>query len=207
MELDDMKNMWQQYDKALQDNKVLNEKIIRMMMKDKSGTQLNKILNFEYLNVTVCGMVLLGLLLHMGMLGSSMTMILAYSFAVLTTAGFLWFCIYKIKLLTKVDFGINTVTDAAQRVQQLRLLIVKERLSALILTPFYLGSLFIVFVKWIHRVDLMDNFHHMHMLLFVVLFASIISIGVSLYIYQRLYFNSFKSILSNLKEIEEFKMM
>ena len=54
MELDDMKAMWQQYDKTLQENKILNEQLINLMLENKSRSAVKNILIYEYMGLALC---------------------------------------------------------------------------------------------------------------------------------------------------------
>jgi len=51
MELDDLKNIWAQYDKKLSDNLKLNEDLLRRMNLDKSKQEMQKPLNYKIASV------------------------------------------------------------------------------------------------------------------------------------------------------------
>ncbi len=202
MELEEMKNKWQQYDKVLQQNKMLNEKIISMMLKDKSKNAIRKILNFEYLGFVICCLLAMVYLLQFNTAFDNALMTVSYFISLALVATCFVTFYYKHKMLTSLDLNMNNLTQTAGTIERFRLFIIKERLATLILSPVIIVSTVIVFVKWLLRMDVQDL---PDIFLPRMIIGSVLMIIVQLLLYKYLYFDTIKNIKANLAEIEKFR--
>ncbi|OSZ79211.1 hypothetical protein CAP35_13425 [Chitinophagaceae bacterium IBVUCB1] len=202
MELDDLKNKWQQYDKVLQQNKMLNEKIIGLMLNSKSANSIRSILHFEYAGLATCILLALYYALHIRTAFENAWMAISYvvSFAmiVVSIVGFF----YKHKMLTSLDFSTNNLSTTANTIERFRLFIAKERIYSLVASPAIIASTVVLFAKWIFGYDaenLIDIF------LPRIIIGSVVMIAATMLIYKLLYFNSIARIRQNIAEIEKFR--
>ncbi len=202
MELDDMKNLWQQYDKKLQENKMLNESIIRNIIKDRSKSSLGKMSTMEYLTAMVYALLLLVYTAEAQNTGATVWIRACYFFTLAFSIAGLIFTVYKIKLLSKFDFGAQAITDAVQKLEQLRLLIVKERLISILLSPLLLITFYAVINFWVYNADM---FQHFSIYAPRIAVSIILLIIASIALYRKVYFDNIYRIRENLNEIRDLK--
>ncbi len=202
MELDDMKSLWQQHDKTLQENKILNEQLINMMLETKSKNAVKNILRYEYLGLATCFILVVIYLLQFGTVGENLLFTASYfvSLAFIVASMILFY--FKHKMLAAIDPSKNSVTETAEAAERFRLLVSKERIWSLISAPLIISSTLVVMAKWVKDIDVMDM---------PDVFLPRIIIGIAalmaslLLLYRLLYFNNIKTIKENLEEIKKFK--
>lgn len=202
MELEEMKKLWQEHDNLLKENKMLNEKLISTMLKDKSKTAISSMVNFEYLGAAVCTLLLLLYLtlIHTAFVNTLMTVCYFISLAFIITS--LAMCIYKIQTLNRIDLASGSVSDTARKMELFRLFITKERIASLFLSPALIFTLVVVFARWVKHEDIFD-FSTSYITRIVL--GSIVAIIALAVTYSRLYFRNIKQITDNLQEIEKFR--
>ncbi len=201
MELDELKGLWQQYDNSLQKNNILNEKIISTMLNEKSKNALQRMLVWEYIGVSVCAALLLlgtgmGTNIGHGHIAAS------YFVSMATILFSLVYGVYKINYLLSVKPGLTPVTVTAQKTERFRLLIARERLWTVILSPFLITPILVVALYWVHHIDLLD---YLSFYLPRLIMGVIILIGGCLMYYKKIYFHNLEEISANMKEIERFR--
>ena len=98
MDLEEMKAMWQKQDKLLQENKMLNEKLVKHLLQNKSGNAVSRMLNAEYFGAALCGVLTLFLLLRPGVVTVSILLAISYILSLAFIAGSLVLSFYKIKM-------------------------------------------------------------------------------------------------------------
>ena len=196
-----MKHMWQQYDKKLQENNTLNEKIITELVKSRSGSERSKMLNWEYLTAAVYALLIVVYVAMGWYTAGNREVMICYSFSLLFIVGGLFYTLYKIRRLAKMDFGAQSVTNTKQELEQFRILITKERLWGAILFPFLLFAIYVVVNYWVHGVSMFDN---LESYILRIIAAVVVGLAATLYIYKRLYLDTIAQLRKNLEEIREF---
>lgn len=202
MELDDMKAMWQQYDKTLQENKILNEQLINLMLENKSRSAVKNILIYEYMGLALCILLAIVYILLFNTVFENTLLTASYfvSFAFIISSLFMFY--KKYKMLSAIDPSKNNVSETAQTTERFRLLVSKERLWTIILSPLIISSTLVVMAKWVKDIDVMD----MPDVFLPRILTGIVAIIVSLLlVYKLLYFKSIKTIKDNLEEIKKFR--
>ncbi|MBN8669043.1 MAG: hypothetical protein J0L80_00030 [Chitinophagales bacterium] len=202
MELDDMKAMWQQYDKTLQENKILNEQLINLMLENKSRSAVKNILIYEYMGLALCILLTIVYILLFNTVFENTLLTASYfvSFAFIISSLFMFY--KKYKMLSAIDPSKNSVSETAQATERFRLLVSKERLWTIILSPLIISSTLVVMAKWVKDIDVMD----MPDVFLPRILIGIVAIIVSLLlVYKLLYFKSIKTIKDNLEEIKKFR--
>lgn len=202
MELDDMKAMWQQYDKTLQENKILNEQLINLMLENKSCSAVKNILIYEYMGLALCILLAIVYILLFNTVFENTLLTASYfvSFAFIISSLFMFY--KKYKMLSAMDPSKNSVSETAQTTERFRLLVSKERLWTIILSPLIISSTLVVMAKWVKDIDVMD----MPDVFLPRILIGIVAIIVSLLlVYKLLYFKSIKTIKDNLEEIKKFR--
>lgn len=197
MELEEMKNLWQKYDKTMKENNVLTERLIKEMMHSKSGRPLKSMLNTEYAGAITCILLLVVFLPMAGRAFSSMAALLAYVVLIIAIAISLGLSVYKIRQLSDIDMGDSTITDVTYRIQRFRLLISKERLIGTCLLPLIILCAYI-FVDQKSYTELVNYLPRL-------IIGCVAGVAVSLMLYKRLYFNNIKQITQTLEEVNSLK--
>lgn len=201
MELEDMKKLWQEHDNLLKENKMLNEKLISTMLKDKSKSAISSMINYEYLGASVCAVLVLVYLMLINTAFENTLMTVSYFMSLLFIVTSLALCFYKIKMLNSVDLASGSVTGNAKTMELFRLFITKERLASLVLSPVLIFTLVVVFARWVKHENIFD-FTASYISRIVL--GSIIAVIAMVILYSRLYFRNIKQITDNLEEIEKF---
>src|SRR5688572_6845192 len=111
MELDDMKQLWQQYNVTTKQHTIINEKLINLVLKDRSKTAISKILNWEYIGAAVATIVLLFLLINPSPASSEISLGISYFISLGFIVASIIFSCYKIKHLQSIDAAADTVTN------------------------------------------------------------------------------------------------
>ena len=119
-----MKNMWQRHEQQLSHNRMLNEKIISNMLRDKSKNELQKMSNMELVGAALCGILIL-LFAMMAERMNTDVLLVCYVFALACILLSLTASVYKINFLSNTDLG-KPVTETTNRMQRFRLFIVKD---------------------------------------------------------------------------------
>lgn len=202
MELDDMKAMWQQYDKTLQENKILNEQLINLMLENKSRSAVKNILIYEYMGLALCILLTVVYILLFGTIFDNTLLTASYFVSFTFIIGSMLMFYVKYKMLAAIDPSKNSVSETAQTTERFRLLVSKERLWTIILSPLIISSTLVVMAKWVKDIDVMD----MPDVFLPRILIGIVAIIVSLLlVYKLLYFKSIKTIKDNLEEINKFR--
>lgn len=199
MEMEELKNLLQAYDKSLQETKLLNEQLIMHMLQEKSGSRIARLLRAEYLSAAVSAIVLV---LFGFIAGCNTAQILGpYIISVLLLAASTAWSLYKIIFLLKTDLPEAPVSEAALRVQRFQLMITRERIWIFILVPVLMAALMPVLLQWLYHKDIMDMWQS-YLARWV---AGCIIFYISAYfIYGRLYFHNLKLLSKEMEEIRAF---
>lgn len=202
MELDDMKAMWQQYDKTLQENKILNEQLINLMLENKSRSAVKNILIYEYMGLALCLLLTIIYILLFNTVFANTLLTASYfiSFAFIIVSILMFY--KKYKMLSAIDPSKNSVSETAQTTERFRLLVSKERLWTIILSPLIISSTLVVMAKWVKDIDVMDM---PDVFLPRILIGIVAIIASLLLVYKLLYFKSIQTIKDNLEEIKKFR--
>ncbi len=202
MELDDMKAMWQQYDKTLQENKILNEQLINLMLENKSRSAVKNILIYEYMGLALCILLTVVYILLFGTIFNNTLLTASYFVSFTFIIGSMFMFYVKYKMLAAIDPSKNSVSETAQTTERFRLLVSKERLWTIILSPLIISSTLVVMAKWVKDIDVTD----MPDVFLPRILIGIVAIVVSLLlVYKLLYFKNIRTIKDNLEEIKKFR--
>lgn len=194
-----MKNIWQQHERELKQTRMLNERIISNILKEKSANAMRTMSSTEYLSAGLCAALLL-IFVPMGSRLEGTALMICYVFSLLFILVSFLFGLYKISFLSKTDLG-QPVATTMQRITKFRLLIAKERVWSLILFPAIILCVFAVVSYWVAGVNPFDN---LSVHLPRVLIGVAVGIPVALVVYQRVYMNSIRQINESLKELKDF---
>lgn len=197
-----MKTLWQEYDKNLQANTILNERMVKNMLAEKSNERLSSFTKMEYASLTLSGM-LLAIFVSLGYkMVNEIQVLIPYIMSLIFFACLVGWSMYKLRLLTNVDTYSDTVVRTKERVEKLRLLFAREKIWSMILMPFLMLSLAPVLHYWLWDSYFLDHFRA-YVPRLVVGYG--LFVVLTYWLYQTLYSKNIKMILRNLEEIETLK--
>ncbi len=201
MELEDMKALWQQVDKKLEDQKSTNERLFKYLIKEKSKKPLNTISVLEYSNVIGSVIIFILMLFAIPYLGSTISIIACYVFLMLALVITTYLSIKNIQLLKSIDVGNSPVNIVMERTEKFKLITKRLQMAYVLLGPLFLGTAFTVAYKVMLDVNVFADMGKHLPRLGIGLVAYTITLVA---IYQQSYFKNLKVIQNSIKELEEF---
>ena len=201
MELEQMKRLWQQHDEKLSQNISLNEKIIKGMIVNKSKNDIGRILTWEYINASVCALVVVVYVAMWGHTPNVAGLWLSYFFSLALITATLLYSLYKISYLSSINFAQDPVASTREKIESFRLRMLKAKMLEIILFAPLILSVYVVVNYWVHQQNILDN-----MATYAPRIAIALLVGISavVYVYRKVYFDSIKQLKDNLKEVEGF---
>jgi len=197
MELTELQNIWQEYDKKLSENTRLNREILRLLLISKPQRRLNWIkirAGFSTLSPIVFVIVLLVLNVRF-YFGPGFYIGLALFLPVYAIT-YIWDIEYY-KLIRKINFSMPVLTLKKEFAQLEKYKIKKTRLKYMLMPLAMAGFLLMIF----HRFNFSFDFISMlPLLLIVIVFISSIYITFKYSIYER-----FRKLNLDIKEIEKLE--
>ncbi len=205
MELEAMKQIWQRYDENVQKNNSLNDTIIKKMLQQNSKNIISKMIGFEYLNLTISGILTLLLLaggyyfLHLPGVEGILT--LCYFVSLVCAATALLANMYMIYFLNNTDLS-KPVADNLIRMDKLTRFTTQSKIFNLILLPIFVLATVPVGRKLVYNENIFEKMHFWWPLLLAALTLGVIA---TVLLYRTFYTNRVKAIKENLNEIESYE--
>jgi hypothetical protein len=197
MDLDELKNAWALVDERLKGNEMLNKRIIQGMLSDKSNKSLNKLVNIEIFNIIVLllAIPLCIFLLNYRCVNFLSPKILIIVVIAVSVFGVIWGGYTLKKYLLKIDFS-KSIKDNMHYVNKFTIYYRKGKMiNYFCIIPIF--SLLGILVYY----ELKAPFH-----LWVFLsVALMIAIGVTYWIYKKIYDVNIHSIQKSLEELKELE--
>lgn len=202
MELDDLKNIWSQYDKKLSDNLKLNEELLRKMNLNSSKREMQKLLIFELLGIVIGFLTILFTLL----ISIYYINYLRFSIPGFIAIGALMIClifgIIRTKRLLHIDYYGSAVVKVQGEILRLKRKSLLFRKYEFILMPLFVLPLLPILFKFVHNIDIYQNIR-------LLVFEGVLVIGISypllILTYKYLYDKKIKNAESLLNELEKFE--
>lgn len=203
MELEDMKQLWQKMDDVLSQQKVINDKMINYLLKDKSAKPINTISIAEYSNYYSSIAIFIAMLFVIPYLGTSIGIIACYLFLMVALAATVYFAKRNINAIKSIDLGNTPVSDLMVKTEKLKLEIKRFQIVFILLGPLLIGSACVVMFKVVHNINALEDISR---LLPSVGIATVAYVFILVAVYQTYYFKNIKTIQSNLAEAENYKL-
>lgn len=202
MELDELKNVWMQYDQKLTDNLKLNENILRKMSLDKSKREMNTPLYYEIFGVVLGVVFFLYVLNATIKFGEEIKYLVPGILTSMISLVFLIFSIIKTSLLTNIDYFNTPIVDI-----QRAILKVKQKYLQLKKFEFYIIPFFVVAAAPILAKALkgMDLFAHPYRYVVGIFISLLIGYPLAIWIYKNGYSKKLKNVSSFLEELNKFE--
>ncbi len=197
MELDELKNSWSELGDKLQRNKKLNERLIKEILKKKSGKALNRLLNFEFLGIIIMLLItpLMVWLWGQPRFENTYSPKILFTLVIIHTVLVVIFQGKRVWELMKVDFS-NKIAINVELINHFIIKIKKEKqITLFLIAPVYylLGIL---------------SYYELHANLSLWIFlvvAFVIGILGSYWQYKRVYDNNIQSIQKSLEELKDLE--
>jgi hypothetical protein len=201
MELEQMKQVWQQYDEKLSHNISLNEKIIKGMIVNRSKTEIGRILTWEYINASVCALLVVVYVAMWGQTPGVTGIFVSYLFSLALIAVTLVYSLYKISYLSRISFAQDPVATTRERIESFRLRMLKARVLEIIMFPPLILSIYVVVNYWVHQQNILDDLSTYAPRIGIAL---LVGIPAVLLVYRKVYFRNIAQLKESLKEIDGF---
>jgi hypothetical protein len=194
MELIELQNIWQQYDKKLSENTRLNKEILKMMLKSKPEKRVTWIKLKAAFNLILPIVLILGILVPRVEFRNETSFYIGFllfgPFALLT---YYWAIRYYL-LITKIDFNqsITTIKKNIKEVEKYKIKITKFGYN---FVPFAMTGVFLI-----ANIPILSK----HSILPISLIISVFIISAYITI-KYSFFERFKTINREIEEIEQLE--
>lgn len=202
MELDELKNTWQQYDQKLEENLKLNEQLFRSLKLDHSRKAMFRPLLTDIFNVLILFIMLLIATTHLRELFPDLILRISI-------LGFLLYCIICITLsikriiaLTNIDYYNSTVVELQKKISDFKKMYQKFKIIEMVCIPLLFGLPFLVL-----KIQYQEDIHSIPLIVLAIGLILGLGLGCLLYqwLYKHLYDKQIKATNHFLKELEEFE--
>jgi hypothetical protein len=202
MDLDNVKELWQQYDKSLRQNAIINEKIMKNMLAGRSSSHISRFTGMEYLSLSISAIVLIVFVGMLHKVRSEMQIIVPYILSIILLLTSVAWNIFKLRLLSRIDAYRDNVVNTRERVERLRLLLSKEKIWSIALMPLVIFCLAPVLHNWIYGSLFLD---HIRVYIPRIVAGYALAVVLTWWLYKTFYAKGIRTILHNLEEIESLK--
>jgi hypothetical protein len=197
MELSELQNIWQQYDKKITQNTRLNKEILRLMLISKPRRRLN------WIKIQAGYSILSPLIFVIALLVLNVQFYISISFYIglalflpVYTITYIWDIKYFI-LIRKIDFSMPVLT-LKKEIAQLEKYKIKKTQIRYILMPFAMAGFLLMII---HSMNFSFNFVSMiPLILMILVFLSSMYITFKYSIYER-----FQKLNKDIDEIEQLE--
>ena len=198
MELTELQNIWQQYDKKISENTRLNKEILRLMLLSKPQRQLN------WIKIKAGFFVLSPILLVMFLLVLNVQFHLSTNFYIglslflpIYTITYIWDIRY-FKLIRTIDFSKPVLSIKKQIAELEKYKIKKTRIRYLLMPFAMIGFLLMI----IHKITFSFNLvSFLPILLIILVFISSLCLTFKYSIYER--FNKLNKDIDEIEQLEK----
>lgn len=201
MDTDNLKEMWQQYDAELKRNNMLNETLVRKMLKDGSSAKARNLSLWEYTSLAIC-CILLVLFVSLWNRTAEVPGLMAfYIVDMLWCVFFVIWNIYKLSIINKIDSN-DSVVNMQEQVNKLRRTAAREMIWGTASIPLVMCCMIPPVHNWVLGGNALD---HIGMYIPRVLAGGFIGIVLTIWIYKRFVLKDIQTIADNQKEIDLLK--
>ena len=195
MELNELKNIYSALDKKFERNNNFNEKIYTEMMKSKGKKSTNRLLAYELFGAVTCTLLLPVLVFFFNKNhGWYILWDIYVAVAMILIAFLLFWSIYKMVVLMKVDFQ-NTISNNIYLINRYNILIKREKISVGIGGAFFAALAVVIYAHAKAAIWLWV------FLTCGIIFATLITY----WSYKKFYKDNIASIVESLNNLNELK--
>jgi hypothetical protein len=194
MELIELQNIWQQYDKKLSENTRLNKEILKMMLKSKPEKRVTWIKLKAAFNLILPIVIILAIMIPRVEFRNETSFYVGFllfgPFALLT---YYWAIRYYL-LINKIDFN-NSIATIKKNIKEVEKYKIKMTKFGYIFGPFAMTGVFLI-----ANIPILSK--HSFLPISLIIFVFIISIYVT---FKYSIFERFKKINMEIDEIEQLE--
>jgi MFS family permease len=202
MELDDLKRSWEQYDQKLTENLRLNQEILRRSNLDRSRREMSGILTFIGVNLGIAFLTAPWILRWTLMYHREPIYLICGCVSILFLLASLISMLKEMSMLRRIDYYNSPVVEIQKQLLAFRYFVNMEKKIGLLLVPILLWALYILGMKGIHKVDMLDHFR---MLIINGVIMMAIVYPLALWFYRNFYDKKVKAAQRHLAELREFE--
>lgn len=203
MELNEMKELWQKMDAAIQQNQKLNEKLINTIIETRTKSAANKLVVMEYVNIITAAIVLLVMLLMPNKTDNTLFMNICYAISAILTAIAIIVSAYNAAKVSAINIAKDSITVAMEKTQQFKLLMAKEKVIGFIAGPIFLVALYVISFYFVFHENIYLKYREMFITRSAI--GCVVYIIAAFLVYRKFYDKQIKNIADSLSEIESFK--
>ncbi len=202
MELDELKQLWTEYNTKLSANLKLNEELLRKMNLSKARQELQRPLVSEVITIVIVFLAVIFVT------GFSIRVISEIQYSVPGLIGviigmmYVVFSTMKVNRFLKIDYYNLPVVKLQRELSDLNRFIIRFRRIEFIMLPFLVLAILPVAFKTVNNIDIYSN---IPLFIFEVCFIIGISFLVGTWINRNIYDKKLKDAERFLKEIENFE--
>ncbi len=202
MELEDLKTVWKEQDRTLNESVKLNEKILKNVFTQHANGVIENLLKWEYFSLIEFLIFLVFMVISTYRFMDDWRFLLSGIFINAFLAGCMILGIQSVRILSSIDLFSKSLVDTKESMLRFKKRSNRLILALLIVVPPVVVTFLLLGVNSIRNTNLFD-----YPVFFAVLSASIIVMGyVIIFIFHRtFYLRKFKSIENTLSELERFK--
>jgi hypothetical protein len=202
MELEEMKQLWQQHDAALKESRRVNEALVSTMIQHQSTGKLGKMKVMEYANVALCGFLVLIGLLAIPKLNFRPEIIATYPICMLLLITHICWSIYKLNFMNSMDFAGKPVVESVAKMKRLQLMTQKE---LTVMMPCIVLAI-VVFLPPVHQLVHGNNITaYLRAYIYAAIPAIILAVILIYWFYRKLIMPHLKQITQQLEDIRQFR--
>jgi hypothetical protein len=202
MELDELKQLWSQYDKKLNENLKFNEELLKKMNLNKAKQELQRPFICELITIVIIFLTIVFVT------GFSIRLIEEIQFSltgfssVLLGIIYLIFSIMKANRFVKMDYYNSSIVKLQKDLLLLKIFILRLRKIEGIMLPFLIVLILPILFKAIHNINIFEN-----IVPFIIKVCILLGISypVGFWINKNLYDRKLRDAEMFLKEIDNFE--
>jgi len=202
MELEEMKQLWQQHDAALKESRRVNEELVRTMLEHQSAGKLGKMKVMEYANLALCSFLILAGLVCIPRLHFTPDIIICFPLVLLMLLGTIVWSLYKLNFMNRMDFAGNPVLQSVDQMKRFQLMTQQELTVAMIAMPVAIIVLLAPVHQIVHGTSILD---HMQAYIYALIPAIAIAMILIYWFYRKLIMPHLRQITRQLEDIRRFK--
>lgn len=202
MELEELKQAWNQYDKKLEENLKFNEMLLKKMNLEKSKKELNVPYIYEIVGVIIISVLIIYMFSIALQLKDEMKYFLPSIISIAIGIYALLMTIKKIRLFSALNFFDDSVIQLQKKLLKIKTEIIKARKYEYSFIPFLIITLLPPLFKVIHNIDIYSD---IKLFILRIVIATVIGAPLAIWINRNLYDKKLNAAETYLREIEEFE--
>ena len=205
MELENLKNKWEQFDAKLTENLKFNEKLLKRLNYRNSKNEMQKLLVAEQLNIAGLFIAFIFFTAYSTRLINELQYSIPGFFGSLLLLVYIGFSVIKVSRLSTVNYFDSSILDLQSKLAKIKILILRLRRIEYLLIPLLMLSLLPITFISIADTDIYAHIDKLWLQILLIFGFAITFVFVIL-INKNLYDRKMKNAENFLKEIAHFEV-